>query len=257
MADAVKSVSVIVPTYNEEKNIGKCLSALNGQSLPREEFEVIVVDGGSKDGTVKIAENLGAKVMRQASRGVGGARNDGVAASKSRLIATTDADCVPCDRWLENIVARFDEDARIAALTGYLNPIVDDMGLMGGYAYRALFGLCNMGVYPAASLLANYAGVGYTHLCGANSAFRRDAFEEVGGYSDLPNADDLEISKRLKPLGKIVFDKKIPVDYSVRRIRKMGLPNYVMSCLETEFNVMVMRRKDLPDNYAKQDYGER
>jgi len=255
MARAVKSVSVVIPTYNEEKNIGKCLSALNGQSLPREEFEVIVVDGGSKDRTVKISKDIGAKVMRQVSRGVGGARNDGVAASKGRLIATTDADCVPCDYWLENIVARFDEDAKIAALTGALKPMIDDMGVMEGYKYRALFGLCNMGFYPAASLIANHVGVGYTHLCGANSAFRRDAFEEVGGYSDLSNADDLEISKRLKPLGKIVFDKKIPVDYSVRRIRKMGLPNYVMSCLETEFDVMVRNRKDIPGNYAKQDYG--
>lgn len=221
MARAVKSVSVIVPTYNEEKNIGKCLSALNGQSLPREEFEVIVVDGGSKDGTVKIAENLGAKVMRQASKGVGGARNDGVYASAGDLIATTDADCMPPEVWLENISEAFERDSLIKALTGPLEPMItENMGLLDSYNYRMAFKLANL-----------IRSTCYTHLCGANSAFRRDAFIEIGGYSsdELERADDVEIGRRLT--GKKIFDHDVSMKYSLRRIEKVGLSGYVIYCL--------------------------
>ncbi|HQC13405.1 MAG TPA: glycosyltransferase, partial [Methanoregulaceae archaeon] len=49
-------ISVVVPAYNEEANIGRCLESLNRQSLPRDEYEIIVVDGDSKDNTRQIAE---------------------------------------------------------------------------------------------------------------------------------------------------------------------------------------------------------
>jgi len=51
-------ISVIVPTYNEEKFIGKCLKALNTQTLPRDEYEIIVSDSSSTDRTVKIAKKF-------------------------------------------------------------------------------------------------------------------------------------------------------------------------------------------------------
>ncbi|HNL86302.1 MAG TPA: glycosyltransferase, partial [Methanoregulaceae archaeon] len=47
-------ISVIVPAYNEEKNIGMCLQSLSRQTIPRDSYEIIVVDGGSKDRTREI-----------------------------------------------------------------------------------------------------------------------------------------------------------------------------------------------------------
>ena len=58
-------ISVVIPTYNEGKNIEKCLKSLLKQSLPRREYEIIVVDGKSKDNTVKIAKKYADRVVQQ------------------------------------------------------------------------------------------------------------------------------------------------------------------------------------------------
>src|SRR3990172_3737337 len=87
-------ISIIIPTYNEENYIEKCLKSLSNQTLPRNKYEIIIVDGGSKDRTIDIARKYVDKVIRQKSKGVGGARNDGVNAAKYGVIATTDADFI-------------------------------------------------------------------------------------------------------------------------------------------------------------------
>ncbi|HRT12001.1 MAG TPA: glycosyltransferase family 2 protein, partial [Methanoculleus sp.] len=70
-------ISVVVPTYNEEQNIERCLRSLADQTVPRKNYEIIVVDGNSKDRTRDLAETLADQVFIQTSKRVGGARNDG------------------------------------------------------------------------------------------------------------------------------------------------------------------------------------
>ena len=79
-------ISVIIPTYNEEKNIIRTLYYLSRQTLPRKNYEIIIVDGGSKDRTVEIALKYADKVIKQKSKGVGGARNDGAIIAKGEII---------------------------------------------------------------------------------------------------------------------------------------------------------------------------
>ena len=56
-------ISVIIPTFNEEENIAQCLVSLSHQTVPRCEYEIIVVDGGSKDATCEIARKYADKVF--------------------------------------------------------------------------------------------------------------------------------------------------------------------------------------------------
>ena len=240
-------ISVVIPTYNEEKNIGRCLSALEEQTIPREDFEVIVVDGQSTDGTVEIARRYADRVIQQESKGVGGARNDGVKIARGDVIVTTDADCVPYREWLEIILGHF-EDENVIAVTGFLDPL-DTESLSRGeaYLYRVLFWISN-------NLLSVFAKTGYYHLCGANSAFDRDTFLEIGGYQDLPYSDDVEIYKRLKPKGKMVLDDRMKVYYSIRRIKKMSLRKYIYQITRNDFLTMVLNEKPADDGYARQEY---
>jgi glycosyltransferase involved in cell wall biosynthesis len=240
-------ISVIIPTYNEEKNIERCLKALNKQTIQREDYEIIVVDGQSKDRTIQIAQSYADKVFQQKSKGVGGARNDGVRAATGEIIVTTDADCIPSSEWLEVVQKRF-EDENVIALTGYLDPFeYEGLKSYEVNVYRFLFWISNI-------LLSLLSVVGYYHLCGANSAFRRDVFLEIGGYKDLPYSDDIEIYKRLKLKGKMVLDKRMRVNYSIRRIKKMSLIKYIYQITRNDFVVMVRKLKPTDDSYAKQVY---
>ncbi|MBQ03640.1 glycosyl transferase [Candidatus Bathyarchaeota archaeon] len=240
-------ISVIIPTYNEEKNIERCLKAFEKQTITREAFEIIIVDGQSSDRTTTIAKNFADRVIQQVSKGVGGARNDGVQIAKGDIIVTTDADCIPYAEWLQVIQNQF-KDEKVVAVTGFLNPF-DCEGLRKyeAFIYKLLFGISNQ-------LLRVFSITGYYHLCGANSAFDRDTFLEIGGYQDLPYSDDIEIYKRLKPRGKMVLDTRMKVNYSIRRIRKMSLLRYIYTITKNDFVTMVMNAKPKDDSYARQAY---
>lgn len=71
-------ISVIVPALNEAEQIEATLRSLAGQSLGREKSEIVVVDGGSDDGTVEIAEKHADRRISQTHPGSGGARRDGL-----------------------------------------------------------------------------------------------------------------------------------------------------------------------------------
>ena len=84
------TIAVVVPVRNGEAFLGSTLASVAAQTLrPR---EVIVVDDGSLDGSAALAERCGARVLRQDNAGPGAARNRGVEASRSELIAFLDAD---------------------------------------------------------------------------------------------------------------------------------------------------------------------
>lgn len=240
-------ISVIVPTYNEEKNIERCLKSLNKQTLPRERYEIIVVDGSSEDRTTEIASKYADRVIQQVSGGVGGARNDGVRVAKGKIVATTDADCEPCSEWLETIDLRF-MDLNVAAATGFLVPFdFDGMNKYEINIYKFLFKVSNI-------LLILLGKIGYYHLCGANSAFRRDIFLEVEGYKNLAYSDDVEIYNRIKKKGKITLEKNMITYYSIRRIKKIGLINYMPLIVKNDFITMLLGMKPTEGSYNKQIY---
>ena len=240
-------ISVVIPTYNEEKNIERCLRALEEQTIPREDFEIIVVDGRSTDRTVEIARRYADKVIQQVSEGVGGARNDGVKVARGDIIVTTDADCIPHREWLEVVREHF-ENEDVIAVTGFLDPFdYEGLNRYEAYIYRQLFRISNY-------MLTVLAIIGYYHLCGANSAFHRDTFLEIGGYQDLPYSDDIEIFKRLKPKGKMVLENRMKVNYSIRRIKKMSLIRYIYQITRNDFLVMMLNVKPTDYSYAKQEY---
>jgi glycosyltransferase involved in cell wall biosynthesis len=202
-------ISVIIPTFNEEENIAQCLVSLSHQNIPRADYEIIVVDGGSKDATCEIAKKYADQVFTQTSKKVGGARNDGVTAAKGTIIATTDADCILPPDWIKNLAEDFRNPA-VVQVYGPVYPIEEGIGNR--------FSL----------MLANtFARIGYYsktfyYTLGCNTAFRRDAFVRAGMYRCIDAGDDLEIAMRMKGEGKIRFDNRLKVGFSMRRYQKFG-----------------------------------
>lgn len=202
-------ISVVVPTYNEEQNIERCLRSLADQTVPRETYEIIVVDGDSKDRTRELAEPLADQVFIQTSKRVGGARNDGAMAASGEIVATTDADCILPRDWVERIERNFAE-REIVQLYGTVYPIE------GGLRNR--LSLLGANIF---SRLGYYTRTIYFTL-GCNTAFDRDAFLRAGMYRCIDAGDDLEIAQRMRKLGKVYLDTGLAVGFSMRRYQQFG-----------------------------------
>jgi len=202
-------ISVVIPTYNEEENIAQCLVSLRHQTVPRSEYEIIVVDGGSKDQTREIAQKYADRVFIQTSRKVGGARNDGIMAARGDVVATTDADCIIPPKWIETIKKGF-EDKETVQLYGPVYPIEESIN-------NSISLLCA----NTFSRLGYYTRIFYYTL-GCNTAFRKDAFIRAGMYLCIDAGDDLEIALRMKKSGEVKFDNAMKVGFSMRRYQQYG-----------------------------------
>jgi len=220
-----------VPTYNEARGIEAFLRQFDEQTLPRSEFEIIVVDGGSSDRTGEIAARHADRVIQQTSPGIGGARNDGTAIARADLVATTDADCrVPRD-WLQRLVV---------AVCGPDGP------LDGGLKARLVFFFVR-GFIRAAALAGLY-GTG-----GTNSAFRRSALEAIGGYRNLPHSDDVDVGFRIRGKGRIVYDPALFVGLSVRRLENDGYLRTLLTWVRGDLRLLAGKPL-APAGYARREY---
>jgi len=113
--------SIIIPTYNRPKRLANCLEAIAKLDYPRDRFETIVVDDGSKtplDSVVApFKDRITIELIRQANAGPAAARNRGAGAAKGDFLAFTDDDCQPTANWLSEFALSF-ADAPQAMLGG-------------------------------------------------------------------------------------------------------------------------------------------
>jgi glycosyltransferase involved in cell wall biosynthesis len=202
-------ISVVVPAYNEEENIAACLESLNRQTLPRSGYEIIIVDGNSKDRTRELAAPLADLVFIQTSRRVGGARNDGAMRAKGEILATTDADCVLPPDWLERIR---DDFARHHPVQLYGTVYPREQGLRNRISLWFANTFSRLGYHTRT----------FYYTLGCNSAFDREAFIKAGMYRTIDAGDDLEIARRMKKYGRVLFDPKLRVGFSMRRYQQFG-----------------------------------
>lgn len=211
-------LSVVIPALNEEKFIGKTLFSLLNQDF--KDFEIIIIDNNSTDRTPKIAKKFGARVIFEPRQGVGYARQRGFLEAKGKIIASTDADAVLPPDWLSNIILHFEKDEKLIALGGL--SYLSSGSLMARLASFYF-------LYPF--LILDKIISGGWSLMGSNFAMRRKAFLDVGGFNtDLIINEDIEISHRLREIGKVVLDPNFRVKVSGRRYRNgliLGLMDYL------------------------------
>lgn len=112
----MKTVSFVIVTYNSEAIIEQCLASIMNQNYPKDKIEVIVVDGGSTDSTIKIANRYGAKVLFENTGRPESATAIGIAHANGELIANVASDNVlPHSNWLTMMVQPFEEYEDIVA----------------------------------------------------------------------------------------------------------------------------------------------
>jgi GT2 family glycosyltransferase len=185
-------VSVVIPTHGRPERLVPCLEALAVQDLPRERFEVIIVDDGSPvpptDAVMAVSDRIETALIRQSQTGPAGARNTGAARARGELLVFTDDDCVPDRSWLRTLceTASRAPGAGVGGLTVNLlvgNPCSAASQMLIDYLYETF----NRDPDDARFFASN------------NLALPTASFRRLGGFSEtfpLPAGEDRELCDR-------------------------------------------------------------
>ena len=96
--------SIVVPFFNAEKFIERCVQALVAQTFPADRYEILMVDNNSQDSSAGIVRRFErVKLLQETEQGSYAARNRGIQDARGSIVAFTDPDCVPREDWLEQI----------------------------------------------------------------------------------------------------------------------------------------------------------
>lgn len=231
-------ISIVIPAYNEEKRIERSLIALTNQTIPRDRYELIVVDGGSKDKTRDIAEKYADQVFIQESSRVAGARNDGFLRAQYDLVATTDADSIVAPNWVEEAIGSFSNQDVVLSF----GPVIPIEKTETDRRYALLFnGLIRLGAHSRL----------YYYTLGCNTAFRKAALLRAGMYRIMDAGDDLEIAVRMRKEGAVKFAPDMKVGFDFRRYHEFG---FWKTIYEWYYIVLQGGISD-KYSYTRRDYG--
>lgn len=203
-------VSVVIPAYNEERYIGRCLKSLKNLTVPAD--EIIVVDNNSTDKTSEIAQSFGTKVVLEKKQGITPARNKGFESTKYEIIARCDADSIIQNDWIKIIKNNF-EKLEIDALSG---PV---------FFYDSKF-LKLFKTYPSKIALESLKLIskGNRHLVGSNMVITKEIWNKVKNKVTLDDSkvhEDSDLAINIAAVGgSIGYDPNLVVGISARRLKK-------------------------------------
>ena len=202
-------VRVVVPVWNGENQIGRCLDALIRQTLSPDLFEVVVVDNGSTDGTCDVVRTYeAARLMVDPRPGSYSARNRGLEGAMTPYLAFTDADCIPEPDWLEKGVSTLRINVNAGIVAGRIQLFrtsPQDSELCE--AYDRLFTL-NQREFVQAGGCAT-----------ANWMSPTRVMKEVGGFdAGMKSGGDFECAKRIRARGYVlVYGDDVVVRHPARK----------------------------------------
>lgn len=195
-ADATYPISVIIPAYNEEKNIEACLASITASDYPAELMEIIIADDGSADMTSALADKFATAnkthavhVLTVSHAGKTHALNAAIAITKHPFVVTTDADIIVNKNTFRELVKPF-SDSHVAA-TNSVAVIRHAHGLLSSFQMIE-FSLINLIRVSLSKVFDNSIW-----FFGAVAAYRKDALISAGGFSKDTLAEDMDISLAL------------------------------------------------------------
>ena len=209
-----KTVSVVIAARNEARNLQDLLLCLLNQDYPSELYEVILADDDSEDNTEAVANKYIAAGLNLHYLKITGRENvlspkkkaleDAVYATQGEIILTTDADCIVPVTWISSMVSLFTDDvSMVAGYSRTLLPSWKKASLVQKYEHLD-FALTYM-------VLGGGYTIGKSWACiGQNLAYRRSAFDDVGGFSKirhLLSGDDVNLLQLMRKKGhRIIFN---------------------------------------------------
>ncbi len=191
--DYEPKVSVVIPAYNEGKNLRGCIEAIKESEYPKDKMEVIVVDDGSTDDTIDIAKDLGVKVLEQNHLGKSEALNLGTRNAKNDFILTIDADTIIEKECIKEIVKPL-SDKKVGATTG-VSTVRNNKGMI------AIFQNIE---YHYNNLIRNSFSRMFNNgiwFFGALACYRKSTIEEIGFFKTDTMTEDMDTALEIKKAG--------------------------------------------------------
>lgn len=233
-------LSFVIPAYNEEKTIGKCIESIfreiDSLSL-RSEVEVLVVNNASTDKTAEVVKNFSdVNLVHEPQKGLSCARACGFENSSGDLVANIDADnCLPAG-WLSLVLQEYKNNGNLVCLSGplkYVGLTHLDRFLVTIFYYVAYF------FY----LFNNFLKIG-SMVQGGNYVVKREAILKMGGYDRTVKfyGEDIDLARRLIKFGQVKFTFKLPIFSSSRRIVAEGMVKMGLKYAINFFWVLYLER---------------
>jgi len=192
-------VTVIIPTFNAADKLAACLYALEHQSCPKEKFEIIVIDDGSKDNTADLVKNYKVHYFYQENKGPAAARNKGVELALGDIILFTDSDCAPDQNWIQEMAKPF-ADPEIVGVKGAYQTAQHSMwARFAQLEFEERYSILLKNIYI--DMVDTYS-----------AGYRKDLFLSMGGFDTsfpVPNNEDTELSYKISLTGqRLIFNPK-------------------------------------------------
>jgi glycosyltransferase involved in cell wall biosynthesis len=210
-------ISVVVCSRNGARTLRWCLEGVRRLQYPN--FELIVVDDGSADGTPTIAKDFGAHLICTSNQGLSAARNKGLAAATGEIIAYLDDDARPDEHWLSHLANTFMTTSH-AGVGGPNIPPINANDVAGCVAHA-----------PGGPIHVLLTDDQAEHIPGCNMAFRRESLMAIDGFDTQFRiaGDDVDVCWRISEQGSTLGFNPAAMVWHQRR-------NTVYGYLKQQFN---------------------
>lgn len=217
----MRKLAFVIPAYNEEALIGKCLESVVAEiARSGADAEIIVVNNASSDRTGEIARSFPTvRVVDEPAKGLVNARDAGFAASAGfELIANIDSDTIVPPGWLDTVLSEFKRDPKLVCLSGPY--VYYDMSAWSRFLVGMFYGLTWL-IYVINRYVLRVGSV----VQGGNFVFKRAAWEQVGGYDRSIQffGEDTDVAVRLSKVGGVKWTFALKMMTSGRRLEKEGV----------------------------------
>jgi len=241
-------ISVIITTYNRKNELKDCLNSLTCQEYPKNQYEIIIVDDGSNDGTGELIKKLSKshylRYFYQKNKGWSSGRNLGIKQAKGTIVVFIDSDCLASPEWLRTVALSFKKAAK-------------EVGGIGGPTVTKFYKQNIVARVDQAIL--NYfinkfkKGKEVLFLPTCNLSFKKEIFARIGNFDsdfDKEAGEDSEFCWRIIKNGyKLIYEPRMKVEHWQRNT----FSSFLLQNFTYGRGMYLMRKKHHNSFYVKSD----